>query len=209
MNYKDFKIVNVDIDYMRTLYNADHEVMFSAGNSYRNKPFLGILITNNSHEYVIPLTSAKPKHRFWPDSNKGFYRIYEIIDIRTTPYDNNDIMVDVTNNAFFTQRGIPENDYMYYKKRILSVLEIRKMIPVINGVYSIVDLSIDNPELPHEDVLRRNLLYKEYMFCKSIKSGILSKADKIYKKQIETGNILRYHCNYKALEEVANNYEHL
>lgn len=39
MNYKDFKIVNVDIDYMRTLYNADHEVMFSAGNSYRNKPF--------------------------------------------------------------------------------------------------------------------------------------------------------------------------
>lgn len=73
MNYKDFKIVNVDIDYMRTLYNADHEVMFSAGNSYRNKPFLGILITNNSQEYVIPLTSAKPKHRFWPDSNKGFY----------------------------------------------------------------------------------------------------------------------------------------
>lgn len=80
------------------------------------------------------------------------------------------------------------------------------MIPVINGVYSIVDLSIDNPELSHEDVLRRNLLYKEYVFCKNIKGGILSKADKIYKKQIETGNILRYHCDYKALEEVANNY---
>lgn len=206
MDYKNFKIVNVDINYMRALYNADNEVMFSASNSYRNKPFLGILITNDSQEYVIPLTSAKPKHRLWPDSNKGFYRIYETIDIRTTPYDNNDIMVNITNNAFFTQRGIPENEYMYYKKRILSVLEIRKMIPVIDGVYSIVDLSTDNPELSHEDVLRRNLMYKEYIFCKSIKDGILNKANKIYKKQIETGNILKYHCNYKVLEEVAKNY---
>ncbi len=206
MNCEDFKIVNVDINYMRALYNADSEVMFRDGDSYRNKPFLGILITNDSQKYVIPLTSAKPKHRLWPDSNKGFYRIYEIIDIRTTPYDNKDIIVDITNNSYFTQRGIPEDEFVYYKKRILSVLEIRKMIPVIDSVYSIVDLSTGNPELSHEDVLRRNLMYKEYIFCKSIKDGILSKASKIYKKQIETGNVLRYHCNYKALEQVAKNY---
>lgn len=206
MKCDDFKIVYVDIDYMRALYNVDNEVMFREGASYRKKPFLGVLISNDSQRYVIPLTSAKPKHRFWPDSNKGFYRIYEIIDIRTTPYDDEDIMAEVENNDFFTQKGLSEDEFMYYRKRILSVLEIRKMIPVIDGVYSIADLSTDDPKLSHEEVLRRNLLYKEYVFCKKIKYGILAKASKTYKKQMETGIILKYHCNYKALEEVAKNY---
>ena len=188
---------------MRTLYNTDNEVMFREDVSYTNKPFLGVLITNNSQKYVIPLTSAKPKHRFWPDSNKGFYRIYEIIDIRTTPYDSEDIMVDITNNTILTNRKIAENEIKYFKKRILSVLEIRKMIPVIDGVYSIVDLSTDNLDISHKKVLRRNLLYKEYIFCKKIKDGILTKASKIYNKQMKTGKVLKYHCNYKALEQVA------
>ena len=56
-------MVYVDINYMRALYKVDKEVMFQEGNSYSNKPFLGVLITNDSQKYVIPLTSAKTKHK--------------------------------------------------------------------------------------------------------------------------------------------------
>ena len=38
-------------------------------------------------------------------------------------------------------------EYADYKKRILSILEIKKMIPVIDGVYSYVDLTLDS-DLP-------------------------------------------------------------
>ena len=204
MQYEDFKMVFVDIDYLRTLYNADHEVMFREDYAYK-KPFLGILITNESQKYVIPLTSAKLKHKSFSDSNKGYYRIYEIIDTRKTSNDKG-VLVNVTDNSYFKEKNISKEESVYYKKKILSVLEIRKMIPVVDGVYSIVDLSTSDPLLSREEISWRYLTYKEFRFCKNIKESILTKADKMYKKQMETGKILRFHCNFKVLEEVAKSY---
>ena len=115
-------------------------------------------------------------------------------------------MVNITDNSYFKQNKIPNNECRFYKKRILSVLEIRKMIPVIDSVYTIVDLSTNNPSLSRDEISRRILMYKEYLFCRRIKNEILTKADKTYNKQIQTGKVLKYHCNYKLLEKTAKNY---
>lgn len=58
-----------------------------------------------------------------------------------------------------------------------------------------------------EDEQRRNLMIKEYFFCKKIKTQIESKAKKIYERQIMSGIVAQYHCNYKLLESVADEYK--
>ena len=71
------------------------------------------------------------------------------------------------------------------KKRILSILEIKKMIPVIDGVFSYVDLELTS-DIPKDEHDWRVLTYKEYAFCKNVQDGIRQKATKIYEKQIKT-----------------------
>ena len=88
MKFKDFKIVQVDLDYLTALHDADSEVMYRRSADYAKKPFLGILVTNHDRKYVIPLTSAKEKHRSWADVHQSYYRIYEIINMRTAVYDD-------------------------------------------------------------------------------------------------------------------------
>lgn len=58
-----------------------------------------------------------------------------------------------------------------------------------------------------EDEQRRNLMVKEYFFCKKYKKQIEAKAKKIYEKQMVTGGVAPYHCNYKVLESVADTYK--
>ena len=50
------------------------------------------------------------------------YRIYEEIDIRTTVTDRYDVIVDQTDINKLRQNGIPEEEFAYHKKRILSVI---------------------------------------------------------------------------------------
>lgn len=206
MKFKDFKIVRVDLKYLEALHDVDTEVMYKKSAVYANKPFLGILVTNNDKKYVIPFTSAKEKHKTWSDVNQSYYRIYEVINMKTAVYDANDIIVDITNTSILSEKGIPEDEFANYKKRILSVLEIKKMIPVIEGVYSYVDLSLDDKLLKDERDWRI-LTYKEYSFCKNIRDGIQRRAEKIYDKQIKSGKVLKFHCDYKKLESVANAYK--
>ena len=205
MKLKVLKIVKVDLDYLKALHDADSEVMYRRSADYAKKPFLGILVTNHDRKYVIPLTSAKEKHRSWADVHQSYYRIYEIINMRTAVYDDQDIIVNVTNTAVLAQKGVAEEEFGYYKKRILSILEIKKMIPVIDGVFSFVNLELTS-DLPKAEHDWRVLTYKEYLFCKSIQDGIRQKATKIYEKQIKTGKVLKFHCDYKKLEAVADSY---
>lgn len=79
------------------------------------------------------------------------------------------------------------------------------MLPVVEGVYSYAELSTRSTEI--EDEQRRNLMIKEYFFCKKIKTQIESKAKKIYERQIMSGIVAQYHCNYKLLESVADEYK--
>ena len=89
--------------------------------------------------------------------------------------------------------------YRYYsdkeKMHILSVLDIKKMVPVPTGYYERIEFN----EL--EDSRYRDLFQKEYAFCLRIKTKILIKVEKIYKKQKQTRIIRRANCNFSQLEK--------
>ncbi len=205
MRFEDFCFVFVDPEYLKHLHSFDSEVFFALDKDYSKKPHLGILITCNGINYVIPLTSAKPKHAAWRDVTATNYRIYEEIDVRSTLTDKYDVIVDETNFNKMRQKGIPKEEFQYYKKRIISILEIKKMFPVVDGVYHYAELN--TPSIERAEEQRRNLMIKEYFFCKKKKFQIEAKAKKIYEKQAATGVVARYHCNYKLLEKAADTYK--
>ena len=103
---------------------------------------------------------------------------------------NKQLMSSITKNTC---------EHVNYKQKLLSVLDLRKMFPVYEGVFTPVPMSLSSL-MSKEDVNRRNLLMKEYMFIVDIKDEIADKSQKIYDKQIQKGKILKYHCNYKLLE---------
>ncbi len=199
------KFVYISLDYLRELHKVDSEVQFEDTEFYRKKPHLGILCTCNNINYVIPLTSAKKKHANRDDVTNTNYRIYEIINIEKTKIKPKDVIADIKNLSLLENKNIPKSEWHKYKQRILSVLEIKKMIPVKEDVYTIVDLRKNN-KLSKEDFDRINLMNKEYRFCLKIKKDIEKRANKIYTKQIQTGKVLKFHCDFKKLEDVMKNY---
>lgn len=205
LNFEEFRFVFIDTEYLKYLRDFDSEIFFSSNTDYSKKPHLGILTNCHDRKYVIPLTSAKEKHIHWRDVTATNYRIYEEIDIRSAKTDPYDIIVDESDFNKLRQKNIPEDEFIYHKKRILSVLEIKKMFPVVEGVYTYAELSTKSTELEEEQ--RRNLMIKEYFFCKKIKAQIENKAKKIYEKQMQSGVVAQYHCNYKLLECAADTYK--
>ena len=194
----------IDIDYLKAMNEADSEIFYDENNKeYKFKPHLGMLINQEDREYVIPLTSAKEKHKKWADVSGEWYRIYEIIDITTTPVRKNDIIVDIKNQDLL--KNIPLETRKNYKQRILSVLDIRKMFPVKKGVYNKIKFEISS-RASIADNQRMALMLKEYNFICNIKEKIEEKAEKIYVKQQKKNKILKYHCNYKKLEQASDEY---
>ncbi len=183
------RLVTISVDYLEELYKTDSEVFFSSKNNYKEKPHMGILVNNDGFDYVIPLTSAKPKHAGWRNITNSSYIIYENVpkDICTSK----DIIAETKNSKDV--------------KRILSVLEIKKMIPVKEGLYKLIDLNI-NKEDNLGQVQRKKLLIKEFRFCLKIKDQVLQKANKIYRLQVTTGKVHPFYCNYKKLEQICKDY---
>ena len=117
--------INIDQNYLEKLHDACSEVYYKPS-GYENKPYIGILINKNDRKYVIPLSSAKEKHKTWKNIDKERYLVYEIS--KKSCMGQGDIWVEV------------EDDEV---KHILSVMDIKKMIPIVDGVYSRVNI---NPE---------------------------------------------------------------
>ena len=204
MKFSKVQFVYIDIDYLKAMNEADSEIFYDENNKeYKFKPHLGMLINQEDREYVIPLTSAKEKHKKWTDVSGEWYRIYEIIDITTTPVRKNDIIVDIKNQDLL--KNIPLETRKNYKQRILSVLDIRKMFPVKKGVYTKIKFEISS-RASIADNQRMALMLKEYNFICNIKEKIEEKAEKIYVKQQKKNKILKYHCNYKKLEQASDEY---
>lgn len=204
MKFSKVQFVYIDIDYLKAMNEADSEIFYDENNKeYKFKPHLGMLINQEDREYVIPLTSAKEKHKKWADVSGEWYRIYEIIDITTTPVRKNDIIVDIKNQDLL--KNIPLKTRKNYKQRILSVLDIRKMFPVKKGVYTKIKFEISS-RASIADNQRMALMLKEYNFICNIKEKIEEKAEKIYVKQQKKNKILKYHCNYKKLEQASDEY---
>ena len=112
--------INIEQSYLKKLHDACSEVYYKPS-GYENKPYIGILINKNDRKYVIPLSSAKEKHKTWKNVKK-------------------------------------------YK----------------------------------------DLLNKEYSFCLKVIDEVIGKANKLYDKQMSTGKVVKFCCNFKTLEEVTD-----
>ena len=53
-------------------------------------------------------------------------------------------------------------------------------------------------------MMYKDLLNKEYSFCLKVIDEVIGKANKLYDKQMATGKVVKFCCDFKALEEVAD-----
>ncbi len=104
--------INIDQSCLKKLHDACSEVYYKLS-GYENKPYIGILIKND-RKYVIPLSSVKEKHKTWKNVDKECYLVYEMA--KKYSMGQGDIWV-----------AAEEDDV----KHILSVMDIKKMIPIV------------------------------------------------------------------------------
>jgi protein AbiQ len=182
------KFINISQDYLKYLHDHCSEVYYKQFN-YDNKPYLGILINNENNQYVIPLSSAKEKHKLWKNTDTNRFLVYENCDKSS-----------LSKNAIYKEN--PDGSI----KHILSAIDLKKMIPVKEGIYSIVDLVAKQNDTTEERNYK-NLLNKEFSFCLKILPSIIQKANKLYNKQIETGKIIKFCCDFKLIEEKCDQYK--
>lgn len=71
--------ININQDYLKYLHDVCPEVYYKPI-GYENKPYLGILISNDNAQYVIPLSSAKKKHISWKNIETDRFLVYEKCD---------------------------------------------------------------------------------------------------------------------------------
>lgn len=50
----------------------------------------------------------------------------------------------------------------------------------------------------------RIIFNKEYSFCLKVIDEVIGRANKLYDKQMATGKVVKFCCDFKALEEVAD-----
>lgn len=179
---ESLQFININQDYLKYMNSFCSEVYYKPTN-YDNKPYLGILLNQNGIEYVIPLTSAKEKHKSWKNVESDRFLIFE-----------NSTKSAISQKAIF----IENKDGIV--KHILSAIDLKKMFPVKECVYSKVDLIINQND-SIETKNYKNLMNKEFSFCVGILDSILQKATKLYDKQMKTGKVIPFCCNFKLLEE--------
>ena len=180
--------INIEQNYLKKLHDACSEVYYKPS-GYENKPYIGILINKNHRKYVIPLSSAKEKHKTWKNVNKECYLIYETA--KESSMGQGDIWVTA------------EGDNV---KHILSVMDIKKMLPIVDGVYSRVNINPDDSDTV-EVKKYKDLMNKEYSFCLKVINEVIGKANKLYDKQKKTGKVTKFCCDFKILEEAADKWK--
>lgn len=180
------KFVNVNLVYLQYLHEVCSEVYFKS-EDYENKPYLGVLLSQGNRKYVLPLTSAKEKHKLWRNAYPDRFLIYAIENKNQMAKQG--VYVDIEGGDTV--------------KHIFAAVDLKKMIPVTDDVLSSVD--INSHEDDSDDVKKyKDLLNKEYSFCIRIVDDILTKASRIYDKQMTTGKVTMFSCDFRALETAAD-----
>jgi len=185
---RNMQFVNIDQDYLKELHKACPEVYYKSAN-YESKPYIGVLVNNDDKQYVIPLSSAKEKHKTWKNVNQECFLVYEYAD--EVKMGKKDIWVR-------------ENDGKKVK-HVMSVIDVKKMIPIKEGLYSIVNMNKQESDTK-EMCQYKDLLNKEYIFCLKIMDDVVSKANKLYDKQMKTKKVSKFCCDFEALEKVCDTY---
>ena len=184
---KNLKFITIDPNYLKTLHDSCREVYYKTY-GYETKPYIGILVEENGVEYVIPLSSAKEKHKSWKNVETDRFLIFE--NCKTAETGTKDIYVKNKDGTF---------------KHILSVIDLKKMIPIKSGLYSEVDLNPSKKDSVQE-IKYKVLLNIEYTFCLKIIDSVIQKASKLYEKQISRGKVIKFCCDFKLLEEKCREY---
>ena len=179
--------ITIDQAYLKYLHDFCGEVHYKPA-GYENKPYIGILLGKDGAQYAIPLSSAKEKHRSWRNIEADRLLIYENCQ--------KDVL---SHKAVYTENADGT------VKHILSVIDLKKMIPIKDGLYKKVDLT-GNPADSAEARNYKNLMNKEYSFCLKILGSVLQKAGKLYGKQRTTGKIIKFCCDFALLEEKCDAY---
>ena len=184
----NLKFININQDYLNCLHSFCSEVYYKP-TGYETKPYIGILVQENDVEYVIPLSSAKEMHKTWKNVDSDRFLIFE--NCEKAEKGSKDIYVKNADGGF---------------KHILSVMDLKKMIPIKTGLYTEVQL---NPSKNDSNAEKKYkvLLNIEYLFCLKIKDAIIQKASKLYEKQISTGRVIPFCCDFKLLEEKCREYK--
>lgn len=66
------KFYKIDSDYLCQLSKIDKNIKINHGNNQR--PYVGIIVQENSQKYFIPMGSPKPKHKYMKN-NLTFFKI--------------------------------------------------------------------------------------------------------------------------------------
>ena len=181
---KQFGFYTINADYLKFLHDRDSEVYYNRTYHVLKKPFVGIIIGLGKNQYFIPLTSAKEKHRKWKNISDTHFLLYEFVA-----------------SSLNIPKHIYKSDDGKQKIHILSVLDIKKMIPVPETEFEYIKFN----EL--EDERYKDLFEKEYSFCLRIKAKILIKAEKLYNEQMMNKKIRKMCCDFSKLEEALKEWE--
>lgn len=146
---KKLKFITINQDYLKYLHGCCPEVYYKP-TGYERKPYIGILMQESDIAYVIPLSSAKDKHRTWKNVDADRFLIFE--NCEEAERGTKGIYVENADGTF---------------KHILSVMDLKKMIPIRAGLYSEVDLNPSESDSAAEKKYKV-LLNIEYSFCLKI-----------------------------------------
>ena len=182
------KFININQEYIKALHEVCPEVFYKE-KDYEGKPYIGILVNKENRKYVIPLSSAKEKHKTWKNIHNDCFLVYESEKLENLGMD-----------AIWVKSK--EVDLV---KHIFSVLDVKKMIPIKEGLYSVVDMK-ENTNDSVQVKKYKDLLNKEYSFCLKIINDVVTKANKLYDKQMSTGKVAMFCCDFKKLEVICDKY---
>ena len=183
-DFEKFGFYIINAEYLKYLHQNDSEVYYNQTNHTLKKPFIGIVVGLGEYKYFIPMTSAKEKHIKWKNISETHFLLYELVDKEC----------NIANQIY---KNFSEKKKMH----LLSVLDIKKMVPVPEGAYEFIDFK------QFEDIRYRKLFEKEYDFCLQIQEKILTKAEKLYDNQISSGVVRKMHCDFKRLEQVSEKWK--
>lgn len=183
----NLKFVNVDTNFLKQLHSISSEVYYKESD-YQSKPYLGILLSSENFKYVIPLTSAKEKHKYWKVLDNDKLLVYA--KIKKNQLHEKDIWIKSPFND-------AENDDVLH---IFSAIDLKKMIPVIDSAIKVVNINYNENDTIKEKNYK-DLLQNEYSFCISIIDSIIARANNVYNKQVTKKNGLKFCCDFKALED--------
>ena len=179
--------IAIDRDYLYALRKECAEVQYT-GRNKKDALYLGIFCTNIGQQYCIPISSPKSKHLLWKDMENDRFIIFE--NVRKKTLNQTSIYTDLADG---------------YAKHILAAIDLKKMIPIKDGVWHTIDLhKTENDDI--ETKKYKDLLNKEYSFCLKITAEIVEKAGQLYDNQIKTGKVKKFCCDFKLLEEVCKTY---